>query len=184
MIYPISLKLAGIVVGLVLIALHVVAVLQPAACEKWLKGFPRSRVAGTILIAIATIWSFLLIRSMDLGEFVGLRNPMLIAIAVSGFLAWKYLEEFLAVRALGMIALLVAEPVLGAAFLRDEPTRLLVVVLAYVWIILGLFWVGMPWVLRDQIAWLTAQRKRLSLAAWAGVAYGAAVLICAAALWK
>ncbi len=35
---------------------------------------------------------------MDLGEFVGLRNPMLIAIAVSGFLAWKYLEEFLAVR--------------------------------------------------------------------------------------
>ncbi len=24
------------------------------------------------------------------------------------------------------------------------------------------FWVGMPWVLRDQITWLTAQRKRLS----------------------
>lgn len=184
MIYPISLKLAGIVVGLALIALHLVAVFQPASCEKWLRGFPRSRVAGTILIAIATIWSFLLIRSMDLGEFVGLRNPMLIAIAISGFLAWKYLEEFLAVRALGMLALLAAEPVLGAAFLRDEPTRLLVVVLAYAWIILGLFWVGMPWVLRDQIAWLTAQRKRLSLAAWAGVAYGAAVLICAAALWK
>jgi hypothetical protein len=184
MIYPISLKLAGIVVGLALIALHLIAVLQPASCERWLKGFPRSRVAGTILIAIATIWSFLLIRSMDLGEFVGLRNPMLIAIVISGFLAWKYLEEFLAVRALGMLALLAAEPVLGAAFLRGEPTRLLVVVLAYAWIILGLFWVGMPWLMRDQINWLTAQRARYQAAAWGGVVYGVAILAAAALVWR
>ena len=36
--------------------------------------------------------------------------------------------------ALGMIALLAAEPILEAAFLRPETSRLLVVVLAYVWI--------------------------------------------------
>ncbi|MEZ5328982.1 MAG: hypothetical protein R3F19_28385 [Verrucomicrobiales bacterium] len=35
-------------------------------------------------------------------------------------------------------------------------TRLLLPLLAYAWIIIGLFWVGMPYVLRDQIAWVSA----------------------------
>ena len=42
---------------------------------------------------------------MDLGEFARLRNPMLVAIVVGAFLAWKYVEEFLAVRAMGMLGL-------------------------------------------------------------------------------
>ena len=117
---------------------------------------------GTLLIALAAIWSFLLIQSMDLGEFARLRNPMLVAIVVGAFLSWKYVEEFLAVRAMGMLALLAAEPLLEAAFMRHETSRLLLVVLAYVWIINGLFWVGMPWIMRDQIAWLTAKTAPLS----------------------
>ena len=46
--------------------------------------------------------------------------------------------------------------------MRQETTRLLLVLLAYVWIINGLFWVGMPWLMRDQIAWLTRQDSALS----------------------
>lgn len=184
MIYSVSLFSVGLVLGLALIVFHLAAVAQPGAAEKWLKNFPRSRMAGTILIAIAGVWSFILIRTMDLGEFGPLRNPILIGIVAGTFLAWRYMEEFLAVRALGMLALLVAEPLLSAAFLRPDQTRLLVVVLAYIWIILGLFWVGMPWVLRDQITWVTARRSRLQAAAWGGVVYGGLVLACAVLLWR
>jgi hypothetical protein len=49
--------------------------------------------------------------------------------------------------------LLVAEPLLDAAFLRYETSRLLVTVFAYVLILVGLFWVAIPYVLRDQINW-------------------------------
>ncbi|MFZ4683540.1 MAG: hypothetical protein ACOYMS_13615 [Terrimicrobiaceae bacterium] len=184
MIYPVSLQVVGLVVGVALLGTHLLALWRPKECAVWLRNFPRSRAAGTVLIVLAGIWSFLLVRQMDLGEFARLRNVMLLAIVAGTFLSWRYVEEFLAVRALGMLALLAAEPLLGAAFLRPEQSRLLVVVLAYAWIILGLFWVGVPWTLRDQIAWLTAVKNRLPAAAWGGVLYGAAVIVCAAFLWK
>ena len=91
-----------------------------------------------------------------------------------------FVPDFLAVRALGMLALLVAEPLLEAAFLREEQVRLLLVVLVYVWIIAGMFWVGMPYTLRDQISWVSATEKRWRAAAFAGLAYGA--LLCAGGL--
>jgi len=183
MIYSMDLRVVGLAVGLLLLAGHGLALWRFPDCGKWLRGFPRSRVAGTILLAAAGIWSFVLVAQMDLGEFASLRKLMLLAIVAGTFLTWRYVEEFLAVRALGMLALLAAEPVLEAAFLRPETTRLLVVILAYGWIVLGLFWVGMPWVLRDQISWLTAQRSRLLAAAWGGLASGAVVLLFAVVFW-
>ncbi|GAT33568.1 hypothetical protein TSACC_21985 [Terrimicrobium sacchariphilum] len=184
MMYPVDLHAVGLVLGLALILGHVLAFVKPTATASALKGFPRSRAAGTVLIAIAGIWGFILITTMDLGEFAHLRRVMAIAVVAGTVLSWRYMEEFLAVRALGMIALLASEPILEAAFLRPETSRLLVVVLAYVWIILGLFWVGMPWMLRDQITWLTSQKLRLKAATVGGIVYGVAVLFCAVALWK
>jgi hypothetical protein len=88
------------------------------------------------------------------------------------------------VRALGILALLAAEPILSAAFLQPQLTRLLVVILAYVWLTLGLFWVGMPYLLRDQISWITKSISRLKTAAVGGIIYGAIVLVCALAFYR
>ncbi len=184
MIYSLTLQTAGLATGIVLLAAHIIALWRSVETRNWLKQFPRSRAMGTLLIALAAIWSFLLMRGMDLGEFARLRNLMLVAIVAGAFLAWKYVEEFLAVRAVGMLALLAAEPLLEAAFMRQETTRLLLVLLAYVWIINGLFWVGMPWLMRDQIAWLTARTQRYRAAAWAGLLYSGALILCALFLWK
>lgn len=46
-----------------------------------------------------------------------------------------------------------------------------------------MFWVGMPYLMRDQINWLLAERKRYLIGAGAGVAYGVVVLICAILWW-
>jgi hypothetical protein len=184
MIYPVSLQVIGLAVGVFLILLHLVALWRPAETRRWLKAFPRSRAAATILILAAGVWSLVLIRTMDLGEFARLRTVMTIAVVAGTFLAWRYMEEFLAVRALGMLALLAAEPLLEAAYLRPETTRLLIVVLAYAWILLGLFWVGVPWTLRDQIRWLTDRMGRYHAAAWGGVVYGVLVLACAVIFWR
>ena len=40
-------------------------------------------------------------------------------------------------------------------------------------IVLGMFWVGMPYTLRNQISWVSASEKRWRAAAFAGLAYGA-----------
>jgi hypothetical protein len=78
------------------------------------------------------------------------------------------------------VALLDAEPLLESAFLRDEPIRLLLVTLVYLWVIFAMFWVGMPYTLRNQISWITATEKRWRAAAVAGLAYGA--LLCVGGL--
>jgi hypothetical protein len=140
--------------------------------QQWLRRFPRSKPAGALLLIADAVWALTLVATMDLGEFSNLRMMLLVVIIVSTFLTFRYVDEFLAVRALGIFMLLVAEPLIEAAFLKPEAGRLLLVALAYVLAILGMVWVGLPYVLRDQIDWLRKSKARWSAAALAGVVYG------------
>ena len=177
MIYPLKLESALVVTGLVLIATHALALIRPITTQDWLRAFPRSSAAGLLLLVTAAIWSWLLVAYIDLGEFTNWRPRILVFIPVAAFLTWKYVDEFLAARALGMVVLLAAEPLLEAAWMRPEAGRLLLVVLAYAFITFALFWIGMPYTLRNQIAWLTKHEGRWRTAAFAGICYGAVLLI-------
>ena len=75
--------------------------------------------------------------------------------------------------------LLVGGIVLEAAFLKPQITRLLLPVIAYVWIIAGMYFVGMPYLMRDWVAWVTAKPARWRLATLGGIAYGALLLVVA-----
>jgi hypothetical protein len=184
MIYPFSLQLTGIVVGLLLIASHAFALAAPAPTQSFLRTLPRSRAWGGALLLISAVWAFWLVITMDLGEFAHLRNALTIAVPVGAVLTWMFVDEFLAVRALGILALLAAEPLLEAAYLRPEASRLLLVSLAYVWILAGLFLVGMPYIQRDLTAWLLGNPSRYRQASIAGIVCGVAVLACAVTLWS
>src|SRR5207237_5921402 len=85
-------------------------------------------------------------------------------------------DEFLAVRALGILCLLAVEPLLDAAFLRYETSRLLVTVFAYVLVVAGLFWVTMPYLLRDQINWSARSNFRWRFLHGIALLYGATLL--------
>jgi hypothetical protein len=183
MIYSFSLQTVGIVVGLLLVASHAFALAAPAPTQNFLRALPRSRFWGTVLLAISAVWAFWLVRTMDLGEFARLRGMLTIAVPVGAVLAWQFVDEFLAVRALGILCLLAAEPPLEAAFLRPEVSRLLLVTLAYAWILAGLFLVGMPYVLRDLIAWATSRQNAWRGLAMVGILWGIALVACGIALW-
>jgi len=97
---------------------------------------------------------------MEMGEFSSFRRPLLIVLPIGFVLIIRFVEEFLAVRALGILCLLAAEPLLESAFFRYETSRLFLTVLAYFLIIAGLFWVTMPYLLRDQINWSSRTNTR------------------------
>jgi len=177
MIYSFSLQSMELAVGLLLLLTHAFALARPEVTMRMAKGFPRSRSAGTVLLVVAAIWSFLLVRAIDLGEFSPLRNPMLVAIVIGSVLSWIYVPEFLAVRALGMLLLLAAEPLLESAFLKPESSRLLLVMIAYAWVIAGLFFVGMPFLLRDIISCFDHSRIRYRIGTVAGLVWGLALVI-------
>ncbi len=171
-----TLKTTMLAVGIALIAAHLLALVRARTVQEWLRSFPRSREAGVMLTLAAGAWFFFMVKMMDLGDFDPWRNTVLIGTPVAAALAIAFIPDFLAVRALGTLALLLAEPLLESAFRREENIRLLLVVLAYAWILLGMFWVGMPYTLRNQIGWVSATPERWRGAAFAGVAYGAALI--------
>ena len=177
MIYSFDLKTAMLSVGALLILVHAYALLQPKTVRDFLVTLPRSRSAGLVLLLVVAVWSWLLTKSIDLGEFSNWRPKLLIFIPVATWLTWQYVEEFLAARCLGMLVLLAAEPLLEAAFLRPEMSRLFLVTLVYAWVSFALFWIGMPYTLRDQIAWVTKSDGRWKAAALAGIGYGAILII-------
>jgi hypothetical protein len=178
MIYPswLTLKPAMLIVGLLLIMGHAIAWFSGRKVQVWLRAFPRNREAGVVLTIIAGTWFFFLVKHMDLGDFDSWRSVVLVGTPISVALAIAFIPDFLAVRALGTCALLAAEPLLESAFLREELFRLPLVVLVYVWVLFGMFWVGMPYTLRDQIDWVTASEKRWRATTFAGLAYGALIL--------
>ena len=176
MIYDFSLRTVGLVVGVGLLVSHAWALLAPQAVANWLRGFPRSRTIGILLCTVAAIWAFWLSATMDLGEFTPNRTLICAAVVLGAVMVPLFAEEFLAVRALGILALLAAEPLLGAAFLRPEVSRLLLVVLAYAWAVAGLLFVSAPYVMRDLVHWTTSRPWLFRLTAAAGAVYGVALV--------
>src|SRR5687767_11574104 len=102
MIYSLDLTTALLLVGLLLLAGHSFALLQPRMVQEFLRAFPRSKSIGLILLIVAAVWSWLLVKNIDLGEFSNWRPRLLIFIPLAAWLTWQFVGEFLAARALGM----------------------------------------------------------------------------------
>lgn len=179
MIYHFSLRTAGLLAGGFLLLVSLLVLLRPAAARAFALRFPRSRVTGVVLATMALLWCFWLLATMEMGEFSVFRRPLLIFLPIGYFLVLRFVDEFLAVRALGILCLLAAEPLLDAAFFRYERSRLLVTVFAYLLIVAGLFWVTMPYLLRDHLRWTSQTNGRWRALPLAALLFAAAILVCA-----
>ena len=179
MIYHLSLQTAGYIAGIVLLLFGLWGLVRPDASQAAARNLPRSRVAGFVLLTIAFFWSFWLLATMEMGEFSSFRKPLLFILPVGFLLVLRFVDEFLAARALGILFLLAAEPLLDAAFFRSETSRLLVTAFAYILIVVGLFWVTMPYLMRDQINWSARTNGRWRITHGLVLLYGVAILACA-----
>jgi hypothetical protein len=183
MIYHFSLQAVGWFAGIVLILVSLPGILKPGLVQSWAKRLPRSRIAGIVLLTVDLVWSLWLLTTMEMGEFSSFRKPLLILLPIGYVLTLRFVDEFLAVRALGILCLFAAEPLLDAAFFRYENSRFIVTVLAYLLVIAGLIWVTMPYLLRDQINWGSRSNTRWRFVHGAVLLYGIAVLALAITLY-
>lgn len=175
----IPLKGTAILLGVMLLAAHIWAYAKPAQTQAFLRDFPRNYGWGVVILTLCFFWGMMIIQHMDMGEFFHLRRWFLIIVPAGFVGVLFYVREFISVRALGSLMLLAAGPMLCAAFLQPQTSRLLIPILAYAWIIAGMFFVGMPFLMRDAITWVTANAARWKLVSLSGIAYGALLLIAA-----
>ena len=189
-----SLFTVGLILGVCLVVFHGWMLAKPLMVQEFLKKFPRDPVWGQVLTVIGLGWFWLLVApenmgflsslAMDFGEFNSAKPVLRILIPVTAVLVTVSIRDFLAVRALGMIGLMAAAPMLEAAFLKEPGSRLLVPIYAYAMLTISLFWVGKPYLFRDVVTWITVDRKRWNLAALVGLAYGVVTVVCAVAFWR
>ena len=176
----ISLDTVGYILAIWLMGLHFWMLVKPAQSKSFFIKLPRNRVIAPWLMAAGMFWFWLLIApsglgplsklQMDLGEFNQAKSILRIIIPIAAVGMITQVKEFLAVRGLGLLALMAAAPLLYAASLAAPLTRLLIPLYAYALLFGGLFLIGMPYTLRYLIPYVTQPDPRSRIPAIAGFA--------------
>jgi len=172
-----NLFYATLSAGAILLILGIAIYWNSATIRAAARALPRSRLASLILFGSGSIWFLVRLSTVGEADMIVFKSPwpIVAAFLVLAVLAYMYIREFLAVRGLCVLALLGAEPLLGAAYTQYiYPQRLLMVTAVYLSICLAIYLVMLPYRLRDFLEWLFLRRTRTR---WIGailVAYGVA----------
>lgn len=150
----IPLSVAGYILGTVLLLVHLYALVKRQQVQAFLLASPRNHLLAQILLAGGLFWFFLLVAPEGLGvlsrfrvglaEFEGIRWLLQLACPVFLVLMVTQVKNLLFPRALGIFGLMVAAPLLSAAFLQEPVTRLLIPIWCYIVIFLSILWIASP----------------------------------------
>ena len=175
-----SLTLATLLPGLLLILLGLPLLLNHSGYAAMLKAFPRSTAAAYLFFGVGAAWFLYAIWHLSPADFGEYRTYLFIGFLLVAVLSFRCVPDFLAVRGLATVVLMGAMPLLDAAYMEyAKPQRLLMVTLVYA-ALAGAIWLGaQPWRLRDFFSWLFAQPARTRGLGGALAAYGIVLSIVA-----
>lgn len=162
--------------GTVIIAANLVAVLAPAHFMRAVQAFPRNRPAGWILTAVDLFWVSFIVLNADLGRFEHLKPLVYVAGPASFLLIVFFMDELLAPRVLGGFLLLLANPILNAARWHPSAWRLVMTVTAYLIVIAGIIFVLGPYRFRQFAAVMTKTEQRCRAIGLVRVVFGCFIL--------
>ena len=158
-----TLSHLAIVLGLGFALPQIYGLTNPAGFRDMLRKFPRSEPAGWVLMLVATGWFLWLLKAEAVSDFATYKPYMYIGFTLLGLGTCVFVKDFLAVRGLAIVLLLLAKLVTDTARWGESPWRLLLVTLAYLWIVAGIWLTVSPWRLRDIIEWKLATDQRVRI---------------------
>jgi hypothetical protein len=168
-----SLLLATLLPGLLLIVLGVPLLANSSRAVAALKTMPRSMPAAVVFFGAGALWFLWNVMHLSSADFGDYKMMLGIAFAAIAVLAFKCVPDFLAVRGLCVLVLLAASPLLGAAYMEYQyPQRLFLVTFVYVLIALAIWLGASPFRLRDFFEWLFARPGRIRTAGGVLLGYG------------
>jgi len=171
----INLSTLAIILGLAVALPQIYGLMKPAAFREALRKFPRSRLWGYWLMALGTIWFLWNLNKESIADFASYKPMMLAGFGLLGVLVCIFVTDFLAVRGLAIVLLLLAKLMVDTARWADSAWRLVMITWAYVWVISGIWFTISPWRLRDLIHWKTASDQRVRF--WSALRLGFGLLV-------
>jgi hypothetical protein len=176
-----SLTLATLLPGLLLLALGVPLLLNHAGFASMLKAMPRSTFATYLFFTAGALWflfgAILHLSPADFGDY---KKYLFIGFAIIAALSFKCVPDFLAVRGLCVLVLMGAMPLLDAAYMQyGYGQRRFMVAVVYIALALAIWLGAQPWRMRDFLGWLFARPERTRGVGGALAVYG--LLLCGVA---
>ncbi|MDE0839640.1 MAG: hypothetical protein OSB41_11390 [Kiritimatiellae bacterium] len=163
--------------GGVLLALYGTMCLKPDAALKAWGRFPRSVRAAWVLTSIDLIWAGKLLYDTPLGPVESYKMALFALVPIAIVLLVRFVDELLAVRALGGLLILVPAPILDAARWHPSPWRLFIIVLCYIMVIKGVVLVLAPYVVRKGLTmWSSGPSSRMRIALAIGMVMAVALI--------
>jgi hypothetical protein len=161
----ISLSALAIVLGLGFALPQCYGLANPAGYAAALRKFPRSLPWGIALMLLGTSWFVYNLSGESIADFAPYMNLLLCLFGAVGIGACIFVQDFLAVRGLALVLLLLAKLMVdtGRPRLGDTPWALVIQAWAYLLVIAGMWLTASPWRLRDFFEWGTANQTRIKV---------------------
>ena len=179
-----KLSTLAIVLGLGIGLPQIYGLMHPTKFRAAVRKFPRSETIGYFLMLLGTVWFLWNLNQEDISDFAAYKKAMLIGFAAVGVATCIYVRDFLAVRGLAIVLLLLAKLMVDTARWVDTEWRLVVVTWAYVLVVAGMWFTISPWRLRDLLNWATATDQRVRVGCGLRLAFGLFVVVLGLAVFR
>jgi hypothetical protein len=170
----IKLSILAIVLGLGTALPQIYGLLKPDAFSAAVRKFPRSLAWGYLLMLAGTAWFLFNLSQESISDFASYKNVLFAGFAAVGIGSCIFVQDFLAVRGLAVVLLLLAKLMVdtGRPHLASTPWVLLFQGWAYLLVAAGIWLTISPWRLRDFLNWCTASEPRIKLGCSLRLAFG------------
>ncbi len=176
-----AVAMMAVGIGLAMVLGKAPGLLAPEAARRFIGGFPRNRSWAWFLTSLDMLMVSVLVWGLPESWFTPWRASLFVLAPVSVILIGLFVDELLAVRALGGLLLLLAAPVLEVARFHPSEARLVLVVMAYAWVFPGMLLVANPWWFRKLTAPMVATSARCRVLSGFGVLLG--LVLIGLGLW-
>ena len=160
-----TLSLLSILLGVGMSVPQVYALTKPAKFIVTARKLPRNLPVGVALMLLGTAWFLWIVNNEPIADFSAYKPVMMVAFAAVGVLTCIFVQDFLAVRGVAVVLLLLGKLMVdtGRPHLGASPWVLVIQAWAYMLIIAGIWFTITPWKLRDLIEFATATDNRIRI---------------------
>ncbi len=171
-IMSVKLSTLSICLGLAFAALNLIGLVSPSVFGANARKFPRSLPVGYILTLGGTAWFMWNVSHESLADFESLK-PFLFTLFVGvGLGTCFFVQDFLAVRGLSILLLLLGKLMVDTERWAPSEWRLVIAFWAYGMVLGGMWFTVSPWRLRDLVYWATANEARIRITSGLRFAFG------------
>jgi len=174
-----KLSLLSILLGLGMAMPQVYGLTQPQKFAAAVRRFPRNLPFGVALMLLGTAWFVWNVHNESVSDFASFKPAMMLGFAVIGGLCCVFVQDFLAVRGLAVVMLLLAKLMVdtGRPHLGQTHWVWVIQTWAYGLVIAGMWFTVTPWKLRDLLEWGTATETRVRIGSTLRLAFAIFIVL-------